>query len=145
MSSQVKVIRTVSSVKRAITLLWPYQPVCILLFDYFDNLVFRKDNFIRLRQTQRIPFKTGCCSHIVLLYFRKVLTANWRLTLLHLPVSIFTCIWLLASVIFILSSSNKTIFTVYNLLKLNPERVSLGARQGLSWKLIGWTLLTPKT
>ncbi len=38
-SSQVKVVRTVSGDKLAITLLWPYQPVCILLFDSLLSLM----------------------------------------------------------------------------------------------------------
>ncbi len=81
--------------------LWPYQPICILLFDSLlslmteqltndqlvqhNDLVFGKYYFICLRQKQWISLKTGCCSHyIALLYFVKVLPTNWWLTLLHL-------------------------------------------------------------
>ncbi len=52
---------------------------------HHDDLVFGKYYFIRLHQKQRISLKTGCCSHyIALLYFVKVLPANWRLTVLHI-------------------------------------------------------------
>ncbi len=52
------------------------------------------DYFIRLWQKQQIPFKTGCCSHyIALLYFRKVLPANWQLTLLHILTNVSFGVW----------------------------------------------------
>ncbi len=111
MSSQVKVIRTMSGDKIAITLLLPYQSCGILLFDSLvtyvrtanhDDLVLCKILFYSLMSETANLFKTGCCFHyIALLYFVKVVPANWRLTRnIFSPTQIFTHIWRLASVNF---------------------------------------------
>ncbi len=92
-SSQAKVIRTVSR-RLAITLLWPYQPVCIyylilscrLWTANHDELVFGEIVVFAYVRNSEYLLKTGCCSHhIALLYFIKVLPANWRLTLGAFP------------------------------------------------------------
>ncbi len=105
MSSQVKVIRAVSRDKLAITLLWPYQSVCVLLFD----------SLLSLMTEQLITMSSSSENIILFAYVRNnesLLILSVVLTILHCyisekfytptgdchhyiysPTQIFTCIW----------------------------------------------------